>query len=275
MAPSIDSRYANRMHPVIARFLDLPAANGALEKLETETTLDSEESALIAAAAANPKSRAIVLKAKGAKQPSNEAQQHLIVLATQAATSRIAVDPMLGPRVTNARAALEKEGASTEEAEALIAQAVLEEAFGYAEDPDEFDAAYLAETLESLVHLAALTQDTIDTWLEAFAKDGAAEQRALRLAVAEAVFESAWSEGPQPITPENIDEALERLADSVAASEFEKTTAVVEQFLTFLLGHHVIGRERLARLTALVKSASLGGAEPVEGEEEEDAESDE
>ena len=88
MAPSIDSRYANSMHPVIARFLDLPAAIGALEKLETETTLDSEESALIAAAAANPKSRAIVLKAKGAKQPSNEAQQHLIVLATQAATSR-------------------------------------------------------------------------------------------------------------------------------------------------------------------------------------------
>lgn len=257
------------MHPIIARFLDLPAAVAALEKLETETTLDSEESALIAAAANHPQSRAAVLKAKDSKKTSNEAQQHLIMLAVHAATSRIAVDPMLGPRVTSARAALLKEGASDQEAEALIAQAVLEEAFGYAEDPDEFDAKYVAETLESLSHLAAVTQDTVDAWLEAFAKEGAAENRALRLTVAEAVLESAWSEGPQPITPEHLDEALERLGDVVAANEFEKATAGVEQFLAFLFARHVIGRERQTRLTQIARTSSLGGADPVDGDAEE------
>ncbi len=262
------------MHPIIARFLDLPAAIATLEKLDTETTLDSEESALITAAAAHPKSRAIVLKAKGAKSPSAEAQQHLIILATRAATQRIAVDSVLGPRVTSARAALEKEGASADEAEGLIAQAVLEEAFGYAEDPDSFDSAYLAETLESLPHLAAVTQDTLDAWFEAFAKEGSAEERALRLTVAEAVLESAWSDGPQPITPEHIDEALEKLADTVAQSEFGKTTQVAEQLLTFLLGKHVIGRERQARLSQIVKTSSGGGADPVEGEDGEEIDDD-
>ncbi|MGV3621999.1 MAG: hypothetical protein ACO1OB_14350 [Archangium sp.] len=261
------------MHPIIARFLDLPQAIAALEKLESETTLDSEESALIAAAARHPKSRAAVLKARGSKNVSNDAQQHLILLATHAATSRIAVDPVLGPRVTSARAALLKEGASDEEAEALIAQTVLEEAFGYAEDPDDFDAKYVAETLESLAHLAAITQDTVDAWLEAFAKEGPVDGRALRLSVAEAVLESAWSEGPQPITPEHIDEALERLGDLVAATEFEKATAVVEAFLAFLFGKHVIGRERQTRLTAIVKTASGHGADPVEGDEEDADES--
>ncbi|PZR16626.1 MAG: hypothetical protein DI536_05560 [Archangium gephyra] len=256
------------MHPIIARFLDLPQAIAALEKLETETTLDSEESALIAAAANHPKSRAAVLKARGSKNVTSEAQQHLIILATHAATSRIAVDPILGPRVTSARAALLKEGASEEEADALIAQAVLEEAFGYAEDPDEFDGKYVGETLESLSHLAAVTQDTVDAWLEAFAKEGSAENRALRLSVAEAVLESAWSDGPQPITPEHIDEALERLGDLVAANEFEKATATVEQFLAFLFGKHVIGRERQARLTQIVKTAGSNGADPFEGEEQ-------
>ena len=78
-------------------------------------------------------------------------------------------DSMLGPRVATARDALKKEGASDAEADDLIAQAVLEEAFGYAEDPGHFDAEYLAETLESLAHLAGVTQEKVDEWLENFA----------------------------------------------------------------------------------------------------------
>ncbi len=252
------------MHPLIARFIDLPVALATLEKAETDSTLDADESALIAAAIANPKSRDAVLKAKGKTKASVEAEQHLIILATRAATKRLALDAKIGPRMTSARAALEKEGASADEAEGLIAQAVLEEAFGYAEDPGTFDADYLAETLDSLAHLGAITQDVIDAWLEEFAKQGAAEQRALRLSVAEAVLESAWSEGPQPITPEHLDEALEKLGDVVAESEFARMTAVVEQLLVFLLSKHVVGRERAERLTHLVKTASSGGADPFE-----------
>lgn len=249
------------MHPVIARFLDLPAAVHALEKKDGEATLDSEESALIAAGERYPKSRQAVLEAKKSKSPSPTAQQHLIVLATRAATAIVSLDSKLGPRVTSARDALQKEGASQEEAEDLIAQAVLEEAFGYAEDPDHFDGEYLGETLESLVHLAALTQDAIDDWLEAFARQGPAGERALRLKVAELLLECAWSEGPQPITPEHVDDALEQLGDAVAASEFPRAVALVVELLGALRTRQVVGPLRLERLAQLARAAGSVGPE--------------
>ncbi len=260
------------MHPVIARFLDLPAAVHALEKKDGEATLDSEESALIAAGDRYPKSRQAVLAAKQSKQPSPSAQQHLVVLATRAASACVALDSKLGPRVTSALAALQQEGASEEEAEALIAQAVLEEAFGYAEDPAHFDAEYLAETLETLVHLAALTQDRIDDWLETFARQGPAGERALRLKVAELVLETAWGEGPQPITPEHLDDALEQLADAVAQSEFARAAQVLIEFLGFLREQQLVGPERLTRLGQLARTATASGPEreDVAGDEDED-----
>ena len=259
------------MHPLIARFLDLPAAITALEKEEKEFTLDSEEAALVTAAAAFPKARAAVLKARGSKSPSSEAQQQLIVLATRAATLRISVDPMLGPRITSAKAALQKEGATEPEADDLIAQAVLEEAFGYAEDPEVFDSEYLAETLDSLASLARVTQESVDDWLETFARSGAAGDRALRLKVAEVLLESAWSEGPQPITPEHLDDAIEQLADSVAESEFARASLTLAGFLGFLAEQHVIGEERKKRLEHVLKSATANGAESEdEGPDSED-----
>jgi len=165
------------MHPLIARFIDLPAALTALEKEATSATVDSEEAALMAAGAAFPRARAAVLEARGSKNVSAVAQQQLIVLATRAATLRISVDPVLGPLMTIARAALKAEGASESEAADLIAQAVLEEAFGYAEDPEVFDASFLAETLASLAFLARVTQESIDDWLEVFARGGPAGDR--------------------------------------------------------------------------------------------------
>lgn len=258
------------MHPLIARFIDLPATLTALEKEASEATLDSEEAALLAAAAAFPKARAAVLKAKGAKTPSNETQQQLIVLATRAATLRIGFDPVLGPRVNSAKAALAAEGASEREADDLIAQAVLEEAFGYVEDPGVFDAEYLAETLDSLVFLARVTQETLDDWLETFARAGGTDDRAMRLKVAEVLLESAWSEGPQPVTPEHLDDAIEQLADTVAESEFAKATQTMSLFLGFLVGKQVVGSQRKARLEQVLASATSGGAEDDEDETDED-----
>ena len=255
------------MHPLIARFLDLPAAITALEKEETESTLDSEESAFLAAATAFPKARAAILKARGSKNPSAEAQQQLIILATRAATTRISIDPMLGPRVTSARAALVTEGASNTEADDLIAQAVLEEAFGYAEDPEVFDATYLGETLDSLAFLARVSQETVDDWLENFARAGIAGDRALRLKVAEVLLESAWSEGPQPITPEHLDEAVELLADTVAATEFDKAALTLGSFLGFLAAQQVVGPLRKARLQQVLDSATSAGAESEDDDE--------
>lgn len=262
------------MHPLIARFIDLPAALSALAKESTGSTLDFEEAALVSAAIASPKARAAVLKARGAKSPSSEAQQQLIVLATRAATLRIAVDPALGPRLTSARAALKAEGASDAEADDLVAQAVLEEAFGYAEDPQTFDVDFLAETFDSLVFLAKVSQEVLDDWLEAFARGGPAGDRALRLKVPEALLESAWSDGPQPITPEHLDDAIEQLADTVASSEFDKAAKTLGQFLGFLAEKHVVGPLRKVRLEQVLTSATARGAES-EDDSEEDASEDE
>lgn len=261
------------MHPLIARFIDLPVAVATLDKLENEATLDSDESAFINAASASPKARAAILKARDAKNPSPDAQQQLIVLAVKAAAARIAFDPKLGPRVTSAKAALEKEGASAEEIDGLIAQTVLEEAFGYAEDPDEFDADFLAETLESLVYLASVTQESIDGWLEAFAKKATAGDRPLALKVAETLLEAAWSEGPQPISPEHLDDAIDQLAQSVASSEVPKALEQLGGLLTFLAEQRIIGPERRKRLEQIVASAGKAGVEV--SDEEEDVDEDE
>jgi hypothetical protein len=261
------------MHPLIARFMSLPAAVSTLEKEEQESTVDSEESAFLRAAAALPKARAALLKAKGSKSPSPQVQQQLIIVATRAATLRVGDDPMLGPRVATAKAALEAEGATPAEADDLVAQAVLEEAFGYAEDPETFDGDFLAETLDSLSHLAKVTQEKLDDWLEQFARAGAAGDRALRLKVAELLLEAAWGDGPQPITPEHVDDALEQLGDTVAGSELERAARTLGELLVFLGQQHVLGAERMRRLGQVVTAAArAGGPEPVEGEPDEDDE---
>lgn len=262
------------MHPLIARFMSLPVAVATLEKEEQESTVDSEESAFIFAATALPKARAAILKAGSTKNPSPQVQQQLIVVATRAATLRLGVDSQLGPRVATAKAALEAEGASAAEADDLVAQAVLEEAFGYAEDPQSFDAAFLAETLDSLTHLAKVTQEKLDDWLEQFARAGAAGDRALRLKVPELLLEAAWSDGPQPVTPEHVDDAIEQLGDTVAPSEFAKATTTLGEFLAFLGKQQVIGAQRLARLEQVLETATAGGREVEDEAGDEEKEED-
>ncbi|MBL9039358.1 MAG: hypothetical protein JNG84_12645, partial [Archangium sp.] len=187
------------MHPLIARYLNAPALIEVLEKADQAVALSPDEAAMAAAATAHPSSKAAVLKSKGRETLSNDAQQHMLRIIVDAALRRVSADHELGPKVRAATAALTKEGASEEEAHHLLLQAVLDEAFGWAEDPTSFDARFLGETLDGLVALAAVTSDSVDDCMEAFAKAGG-ENRALRYTVAEALMESAWGEGPEPVT---------------------------------------------------------------------------
>lgn len=255
------------MHPLISRFLALDAAVAALEKT---SGLDPDEAALAEAAQADLPSKKAVLSAKGRKIAPTEAQQAVLLLATRAATKRLEADPVLGPKLARAREALIAEGATADQARGLIAQAVFEEAFGGAEAPDAFDAEFLAETFDSYPALAKLDTDAVDEWLETFSKRGPQGERALRLAVAEAVLESAWSEGPQPVTTEHVDDALEGIAGSVAKTELEKAAGLLTAFLGFLAEKGLVGPERLARLTHLVQSAVAGGLDP-DGDDDTDS----
>lgn len=261
------------MHSLIARFMNLPVAVSALEKADQAVALTDHEKAFAEAAEAHPKSKAAVLKAKGKTQVSPEAQQHLILLAIEAATALVTNDATLGPKVAKAKEALRAEGADEEEAYQLIAQSVLEEAFGFAEDPSNFDAEFLAETLDGLVPLAGVNADVVDGWLEKFSKK-VAPQQALRLTVAETLLDAAWSEGPQPISPENVDDALEALATTVASSEFAKAGEALTAFLQYLAQQKIIGPLRLERLAHLVRAALSSGLE-LDGTLEEEDDNDE
>jgi len=263
------------MHPLIARFINLQKAVAALEKAEQSQSLDSDESALAQAAAANPKLRATVLKAKGKSHPSLSAQQAGIVLATEAAAKVIAQDPVLGPKVTRALSALTLEGASDKEAQHLVAAAVLEESFGGAHSPDAMDTEWLAEALDTLVPVSKVNTDRVEEWLEAFAKKGDPGHKALRLKVAEALLDCAWGDGPQFITTEHVDDTLDQLETQVARSDLSRTPSTLAAFIAFLAEKGVIGPLRLERLTAIVKTAPARSAAEDDEDEEEGDEDDE
>ncbi len=258
------------MHPLISRFLALDAALAALEKTEG---LDAEEAALVEAAKADAPAKKAVLAARGRKIAPTEAQQALLLLATRAATLRVEGDSLLGPKLVRAREALMAEGATRAQAQGLLSQAIFEEAFGSAEEPDIFDGEFVAETFDTYPALAKVDTDAVDEWIEAFAKRGPQAERALRLAVAEATLEAAWSEGPQPVGTEHVDDALEAIAGSVAKAEVERAAELLTSFLGFLAEKGLLGPGRLARLTHVITSAVAGGLDP-DGDEE-GAESDE
>ena len=68
-------------------------------------------------------------------------------------------------------------------------------------------------------------------------------------------METAWGEGPQPVTPEHLDDTLEQLGDAVAESEFSRAAALLVEFLEVLRAQQVVGPERLARLSQLASTA--------------------
>ena len=261
-----------RMHPLIARYLDLSNAVATLEKADQGGALDADEAAFAAEAKREPKMREALLKAKGRTLPSNQVQQQGIVLAVRAATARVFEDPALGPKAKAALQALQAEGASADEAMGLVFQIVLEEAFGYAEDPAAFDTAFVLEGFETLLPLSKVNEDLVDDWLERWSKAGPAAEKPMRLSVAETLLDAAWNDGPQPITPENLDDAVESIADAVAESEFPKAMDALSRFIAFLATEKIVGPLRAERLTKLVASASANSSGEVDDETEGDDE---
>ena len=259
------------MHPLIARLLDPAAARAVLAREAAGQPLDADQAAFAAEVRRDPAMARALSAPTSPKAASPDAQQRVIVLVVRAATARLLEDPELGPPARAALQALRAEGASEAEALALVSQAVLEEAFGYQDDPAAFDRPFLQETLEVLPALARVDQAAIDGWLEGWAHAGPPEAQPLRLAAAEAVLEAAWGDGPQPITPEHVDDALDRLRETVAESDFQRAAEEVAGVLRYLLQQGVVGAQRLERLERLVRdaaAAALGSGD--EGEAEED-----
>jgi hypothetical protein len=255
------------MHPLMRRFLDL---SKVIEVLEQGPD-DDDARALVSVIVSEGTLKQQTLTAKGKQTIPIDLQQRLIIASTKAATERVAADATLGPKVRAAIDAVVAAGGSEEEGRSLVYQSVLDEGFGWPEDPEDFDAAFLAETLDALVPLASVDSEVVEAWVDAFVKQVDAPLRPMRLAVAESLFESAWSEGPQPIAAEHVDDAIESLSRSVARSDREKAGAALVDFLAFLSEKKLIGGARLARLTE-VATAAATASESEDDEESDDEE---
>jgi hypothetical protein len=238
------------MHPLIARFLSLEDARETLRKEKAGEPLAPEEQLFAATAAAHPQQRAEVIGVTGRKLAS-DVQASLVLLAAHTAARSLAQEPPLAAATAKAREALAAEGASDEETESFIASILLEEAFGYAEEVDTFDATFVEEALGEVPALAALTREGVDALLLKFSQKGGTDaERTARAHIAKHLFDIAWADGPAPINPEHMDALVEsEIADQPEEAQEARLRATVE-LLQLLSQEGLIGPLRLSRLRA-------------------------
>jgi hypothetical protein len=240
------------MHPVLARFLAADAARETLRKQQTGEALSPEEQAFADAASAHPKHQGVLLGVSG-RTLSSDAQASLVLLAAHAAARALREDADLVEPTRKAREALAEEGASEEEADAFIASILLEEAFGYEQDVDAFDAEYVKEALGEVPALAALTKEAVDALFLSFVKGANTEaERKVREGMARALFDIAWSEGPAPINPEHMEALLDAEVVDRPEEEQEAKVHATAQLLQALSKEGLVGPIRLSRLRALL-----------------------
>ena len=220
--------------------MDFQTAWGVWQRRNGCAPDEPTDQAFVLAARARPDLWSAVERAAGKAHPPEEAQNALLVLAAHTATTVLGDDErLLGP-LERARGALEAEGATPEQIDALLGAVLLDEAFGDELPADGFDAAFVAESLETLAALATLTPERVTALENAFAggPDGA-ERRTRRIA-AQTLCGVAWSEGPDLVSREHLEAAAARL-------EPEQRGALAE-FVDHLAEMRLIGPLRRARL---------------------------
>ena len=239
------------MHPLIARYLSPDAARETLQKEKDGAPLEPEERLFAQTAAAHPDKRAALTGSATRRHPSSDAEASVIFLAAYAATRALAEDAQLGPATARARQALAAEGASEDETDAFLASILMEEAFGYEQEVEAFDATYVQETLGEVPALAALTREHVDALLvnlERSAKDAA--ERDVRARMGRALVNSAWEEGPTPINPEHIEAFYAAELEGKPEAELEAGLRATVEFLQVLAREGLVGPQRLSRLRA-------------------------
>jgi hypothetical protein len=255
------------VHPVIAAFLDVKTALDVLTRADKGHELAPDEQRFAAAAKAHPELTRVVKSATRGR-PTEDAQHAVILLGVRAALSSIDADGGLGPSERSARAALSEAGATADQIEQLLGGVLVEEAFTGDQDPAHFDSAFVKESFDGLPKLAALDGDKVGELVDSFVEGAAVAQRPLYLRCAEALFQSAWGEGPQSVNVEHVDEALEHLVQD--PTELEGARGAMTALLRTLSEKQLIGALRLSRLLA-----HLVAWEPVEEDAGADEEDDE
>jgi hypothetical protein len=231
--------------------MDFQTAWGVWQRRNGCAPDEPTDEAFISAARSRPDLWSAVERACGKAHPPEDAQNALLVLAARTASTVLGDDERIAGPLERARGALEGEGATPEQVEALVGAVLLEEAFGDDLPADGFDAAFVAESLDTLAQLASLTPQRVNALELAFAggPDGA-ERRNRRIA-AQTLCGVAWSEGPDLVSREHLEAAAARL-------EHEQRIALAE-FVDHLAEMRLIGPRRRSRLRRALAEISLGG----------------
>jgi hypothetical protein len=237
------------VHPLFARYLNLDAALDTLRRESLGQPLKAEERAFASAARAAAEEAAVLSQADAGASPSPELQKALIIIAARAASLALRDSSELAPLVEKARAALEAEGATEDQIEQFLAALLVEEAFGYDDDGDDFDVRFFTETLKGVPALASLTSERVDGLIDGFTKTAPAGWEKAYEVAATALFESAWGDGPEPINGEHVEAALERAQALAATSEHAKLPEALRRLIESLEGDGLVGPERKKRLT--------------------------
>jgi len=220
--------------------MDFQTAWGVWQRRNGCAPDEPTDEAFVTAARSRPDLWSTVERACGKAHPPEDAQNALLALAARTASTVLGDDDRISGPLDRARGALEAEGATPDQIDALVGAVLLEEAFGDDMPADGFDAAFVAESLDTLAHLATLTPQRVAALELAFAggPDGA-ERRNRRIA-AQTLCGVAWSEGPDLVSREHLEAAAERL-------EPEQRMALAE-FVDHLSEMRLIGPRRRVRL---------------------------
>jgi hypothetical protein len=220
--------------------MDFQTAWGVWQRRNGCAPDEPTDEAFVSAARARPDLWTAVERAAGKAHPPEEAQNALLVLAAQTATTVLGDDDRLVGPLERAWGALQSEGATEDQIHALLGAVLLEEAFGDDMPADGFDAAFVAESLDTLAELATLTPDRLTALEIAFAGGPDGPERRMRRIAAQTLCGVAWSEGPDLISREHLQAAATRL-------EAEQRVALAE-FVDHLAEMRLIGPMRRARL---------------------------
>ncbi|MFL5321254.1 MAG: hypothetical protein ACJ790_16460 [Myxococcaceae bacterium] len=245
------------MHPVLAHYLDLQTALETLQKADGAAELSNDERLFADVARNSPERRGQLLSAAGKKRPPTEVQEALVYLAAHTAARAIQQDASLQDAVQIARTALVDEGANEADVNQFLASIVLEEAFGYEHEADDFDQPFFEETLKSVAELARLTQERVKQLVLMFIKSGDAADRPAFGSAAQALIEAAWEDGPEPINPEHVEAALETARAKTPEKQLPQLFDGMRRFVAFLGRSGIVGPLRQAELTRAVERAAM------------------
>lgn len=231
------------MHPLVSKFLSPQAALEVMDRRNRGARLDPDESAFIGATERFPDYREALVATRGKKTVPPEVEQMLLVVTASAVTSTLDEDPRLGGAARAARQALGAQGATRDEVDALLMTAVLEEALASEDSPDVFDVDFLKETLETLTQLATVDEATVTRLLDEVDTTTASPPRS----AAGLLLETAWGDGPQPVTVEHLQEAAEALRE-LPADKRAQAVRGLEGIIAALSASALVGPLRRGRL---------------------------